>query len=81
VARWRDDDDPVPERLARFVASEWPGADVQDRAQAWGAACRAWLAGRPGRVLPCAPDGSPVDVRREVIAIAEGASRRGWRNM
>jgi hypothetical protein len=32
----------VPERLARFVASEWPDAD--DPIQAWKEACADWLA-------------------------------------
>lgn len=33
---------PVPERLARFVASEWPGLDREADIRAWGAEREAW---------------------------------------
>jgi hypothetical protein len=74
VARWRDQIDPVPDRLARFVAAEWPGS-MHEATAAWGDACLAWLAERPGRVLPCALDGSPVDVRAEVVRLRREIAR------
>jgi hypothetical protein len=33
---------PVPERLARFVPSEWPGLDREGDVWAWGAEREAW---------------------------------------
>ncbi len=72
MAKFRDDRDPVPERLARFVLSEWAG-DMQASTAAWGAACRRWLADHPGRVLPFAED--PVEVRQEVIRVRMSARR------
>jgi hypothetical protein len=68
----------VPEELARFVASEWPGCP-HEALDAWTEACAAWLAAdttrlpRPGaglwwlaggsrRVLPF---GDAIDVLRE----------------
>ena len=54
----------MPERLARFVASEWPG---DDPAGDWGRAARQWLADHPGRELPWAHD--PVEVLQRVVAI------------
>lgn len=44
MARWRDMPAAVPERLARFVASEWPGACSHERVEAWKQACADWLA-------------------------------------
>jgi hypothetical protein len=74
VARWRDDEEPVPERLARFVAGEWPAPDP---AGAWGAAARGWLAAHPGRELPLAAD--TLEVRQWVVALrASLAEARAW---
>jgi hypothetical protein len=47
MARLADHDDPIPERLARFVVSEWPG---EDPAGQWGAAAREWLDAHPDEV-------------------------------
>jgi hypothetical protein len=66
VARFRDDHGGLPERLARFVLSEWPG-DVSEATHAWGAACRAWLTANPGRVLPHSVD--ILEVRQETIRL------------
>jgi hypothetical protein len=73
VARWRDDAEPVPERLARFVVEEWPGADPAGQ---WGAACRAWLAEHPGRGLPLGGE-DPVEIRRWVVALRARLAEAG----
>jgi hypothetical protein len=40
----------VPEQLARFVLSEWPGAACPHEAvRQWSAACTAWLAADSNR--------------------------------
>lgn len=41
---------PVPEELARFVESEWPGAGcVHEALRQWKQACAAWLAADSAR--------------------------------
>lgn len=63
VARRRRLASGAPERLCRFVASEWPGACCPRSAAAlWRRACLAWLAGEPGRSLPFGEHGDVVDV-------------------
>jgi hypothetical protein len=64
VARHHEDPDVVPERLARFVASEWPG-DYPERD--WRRACCEWLEAHPGRRLPFAAD--VVEVFQHVAAL------------
>jgi hypothetical protein len=45
MATWRRDSRAVPERVARFVLSEWPGAHCPHEAvRQWEAACADWLA-------------------------------------
>ena len=67
MAKWlRTDRSAVPERLARFVASEWPGADPLSE---WFAACVAWLREAPGRSLPFGEYGDSVDVIRECFRV------------
>lgn len=56
----------MPERLARFVAAEWPGPDLWESYKAWRAQRREWGAAHPGSVL-----GDIVDQLR-----AERATRR-----
>ena len=34
----------VPERLCRFVPSEWPGGCVHEQLEAWKQSCADWLA-------------------------------------
>ncbi|MQA14986.1 MAG: hypothetical protein GEV09_12665 [Pseudonocardiaceae bacterium] len=41
----------MPEFLARFVASEWPGFGVAEGFQEWKLARRAWGAENPGSAL------------------------------
>jgi hypothetical protein len=72
VARWADDSDPIPERLARFVPSEW--GEVNPAGE-WGRAAREWLAAHPGRRLPLA--GDPVEVRQRVVELGEELWRAG----
>lgn len=72
MARWRDDDDPWPERLARFVADEWGD---EDPAGKWGEAARAWLTERPGRTLPLAAD--PVEILQWVVALRARLAEQG----
>ncbi len=54
----------TPERLARFVASEWPGACPHEALDAWRAACLAWVADHPDS-LPFGQYGGWLDVLRE----------------
>jgi hypothetical protein len=54
----------IPEELARFVASEWPGACLHEQVRAWSVACQEWL-DEPGRALPFGEHGDVVDVLRE----------------
>ena len=72
MARWRDDDDAIPEQLARFIAAEWPGTDPAGQ---WGNAARQWLADHPGRSLPWAAD--PVTVRQRVVELRAELARAG----
>jgi hypothetical protein len=76
VAKWlRTDVSAVPEVLARFVASEWPGADPLSD---WRDACLSWLEGSPGRSLPFGEFGDSVDVIRECYRVRlEWAQRAG----
>jgi hypothetical protein len=54
-----------PERLCRFVASEWPDGGVD----AWRVAALAWLDGDPARRLPFGEYGDAVAVFRESARI------------
>jgi hypothetical protein len=51
MARWRrrPATPDVPERLARFVAAEWPGGCSHERLQAWKNAAADWLAADTAR--------------------------------
>jgi hypothetical protein len=49
----------VPERLARFVAAEWPEPDLWDCFRLWKAARHEWDAAHPDSVL-----GDIVDMLR-----------------
>lgn len=72
MARWRDGPGvAVPERLARFVPSEWSGDDPLGQ---WKASCLAWLEANPGRRLPFGAYGGPIDVLREVYRVKHA----GW---
>ena len=51
MARRRQPDEPVPERLCRFVAAEWPDPDWWDSYRSWKAARREWGAAHPDSVL------------------------------
>lgn len=42
--RRRRADPAVPERLARFVPQEWPGACPHEQLRVWQEACAEWLA-------------------------------------
>jgi hypothetical protein len=80
MARHRRPGPGIPEELARFVASEWPGCP-HEALQSWKEACAAWLAadsmrlpGRGGvwwlaggsrRRLPFGEFGCAIDVLRE----------------
>jgi hypothetical protein len=65
-SRWRHDvdrlTDPPPQRLCRFVASDWPS---DDPIGAWRTACLEWLREVEGRRLPFGEHGDSVDVFRE----------------
>ena len=66
MASWRRGTEGVPERLARFVPSEWPGAWCQHEAlQRWQAAALAWEKQHPDS-LPFGEHGDFIDVLREV---------------
>jgi hypothetical protein len=55
----------VPERLCRFVAAEWPGADcIHQALRDWEDACLAWVDEHPGS-LPFGEYGCGIDVLRE----------------
>jgi hypothetical protein len=60
MRRRQEEGEPVPERLARYVPSEWPGG-----VREWKAAALAWLTANPGRRLPFGEHGDEVDVLRE----------------
>jgi hypothetical protein len=67
MAGWRRDARSVPERLARFVLSEWPGSCPHDALRQWQRACLAWLADEPDRrALRFGEYGDCIDVLREV---------------
>lgn len=68
----------MPERLCRFVPSEWPGGCPHEALEAWAGACADWLAadsarsggrwfaaGGSRRRLPFGEFGDAVDVLRE----------------
>lgn len=56
----------VPEKLARFVASEWPDAKCWHEAvREWSRACLDWLAADPGRALPFGQNGDAIDALNE----------------
>jgi hypothetical protein len=76
MAKWkRTDPAAVPEPLARYVESEWPGADPLG---AWRNACLEWLREDDGRQLPFGEYGDSVDVIRESLRInMELAKRAG----
>jgi hypothetical protein len=75
VARLPAEQEAVPENLARFVLGEWPGGTVAGQTHRWGVACRAWLAGHPGMVLPHSAD--PIDCYVAVIAERERLAAAG----
>lgn len=66
MARRSSTREPTPERLARYVPSEWPGADPAERIRQWKASALAWLAADPARRLPF---GGPVDVLRAAVTL------------
>ncbi len=72
MARWREEENPVPLELARFDPADWPGPDAPGR---WGAAARAWLEANPGRELPLAADG--LEVRARVVALRRELAEAG----
>lgn len=59
MARRRSPDEPVPERMCRFIAGEWPEPHVWDSFAAWKQARHAWGAAHPESVL-----GDIVDMLR-----------------
>ena len=63
----------VPERLARFVASEWPGPDPLGE---WYTACVGWLRESPGRSLPFGEYGDSVDAIRECVRVKKEWAQR-----
>jgi hypothetical protein len=75
MARHARDRDAIPERLARYVASEWAGGPSE-----WGAACRAWLQdpANAGRVLPHSAD--ILEVRQETVRLLRQEQWRAGRD-
>jgi hypothetical protein len=74
MAKWRrTDPSAVPEPLARYVESEWPGADPLG---AWRNACLQWLREVEGRQLPFGEYGDSVDVIRESARVQMELARR-----
>ena len=74
MARWRrTDPSAVPEQLARFVESEWPGTDPLGD---WRDACLEWLREAEGRQLPFGEYGDSVDVFRECRRVKMELARR-----
>lgn len=68
--RGRPRDAGVPERLARFAASDWPDADcVHDALRDWRGACLEWVRAHPDS-LPFGEHGDVIDVLRADIAYA-----------
>jgi hypothetical protein len=79
LARWRSERLAVPERLCRFVRSEWPAATWDDAARLWKDACFAWLAEHPDS-LPFGEHGGELDVLRAMILYRErNPSAQTWR--
>ena len=74
MAKWRrTDPSAVPEPLARYVESEWPGGNpVGD----WRDACFQWLREVDGRRLPFGQFGDSVDVIRECVRIKMEMAKR-----
>ena len=68
MARWRDDEQ-VPAALARFSLGDWAGADPEAAVAAWSHAAREWIEGHPGKPLPWAAEGGPVDVLCAVVRL------------
>ena len=67
MARWkRTDPSAIPEQLARYVPSEWTGADPLSE---WRSACLDWLREDDGRQLPFGEYGDSVDLFRECLRI------------
>jgi hypothetical protein len=74
MARWRrTDPSAVPEQLARYVESEWPGAHPVDD---WRNACLQWLREAEGRQLPFGEYGDSVDLIRESARIKLELAKR-----
>jgi hypothetical protein len=74
MARWRrTDPSAVPKQLARYVESEWTGADPVGQ---WRTAALAWLREDPGRQLPIGTFGDSVDVIRESARIKIEQAKR-----
>jgi len=68
VAWRRRHSDGTPERLCRFVPSEWPDADcVHQALRDWEDACLAWVKEHPDS-LPYGEHGDFIDVLREAAA-------------
>jgi hypothetical protein len=63
----------VPEPLARYVESEWPGTDPVGQ---WRDAALAWLREDPGRRLPFGEFGDSVAVIRESARIKIEQAKR-----
>jgi hypothetical protein len=69
MATWRRQSQAVPERLARFVESEWAGRCRHERHWAYTEACLEWLRADRGRALPFGEHGDAIDVLRESEAM------------
>jgi hypothetical protein len=69
MATWRRQSQAVPEQLARFVESEWPGRCRHHRHWAYTQACLAWLREDRSRRLPFGEHGDVIDVLREAEAV------------
>jgi hypothetical protein len=65
--------DPPPQRLCRFVESEWPG---DDPIGAWRDACLGWLREVEGRRLPFGEYGGSVDLFRECRRVQMELAKR-----
>ena len=63
--------EPAPERLCRFVPSEWPGGSVD----AWRIAALEWLDADPRRRLPFGVVGDEVDAIRESARLKLAGAR------
>jgi hypothetical protein len=47
VRRRKPESPPVPEKLARFAVSEWPGLGCEDAVWAWAAERETWALAHP----------------------------------